>query len=192
MKRRIAVLAVLLGLLYLPVHTQSASSKQTPATEAAAQYVENDYEDVSSVESTDADADVVSMPITYTMTTGGIASSGRVMLSAVDKAAEASFLNQVEAQESLIEMPTVYHLDQNFPNPFNPVTEIHYSLPSSSHVTLKVYNMLGQLVSTLIDGEQESGYQSVQWAASDLSSGVYFYQITAGTFSNVKRMMLVK
>jgi hypothetical protein len=89
-------------------------------------------------------------------------------------------------------VPTTYSLNQNFPNPFNPSTRIEYSLPNNGVVTLNVYNTLGQVVATLVNERQESGYHAVTLDGSDLSSGVYFYQITAGKFTATKKMMLVK
>ena len=88
--------------------------------------------------------------------------------------------------------PTEYALEQNYPNPFNPTTVISFELPVSSYVTLKVYNMLGQEVATLIDGAQDAGMKSVTFDAAHLPSGVYTYRVSAGSFSDVKRMSLVK
>ncbi|HTK82988.1 MAG TPA: T9SS type A sorting domain-containing protein [Bacteroidota bacterium] len=96
------------------------------------------------------------------------------------------------------QLPVSYALEQNYPNPFNPTTTIRYSLPVAGHVTLKIYDLLGQEVVTLIDGEQEAGYQSVVWDASNAASDVYFYRVTATkrgtatTFSDMRKMTLVK
>jgi hypothetical protein len=88
--------------------------------------------------------------------------------------------------------PTSYVLQQNMPNPFNPSTMINYELPEAAHVTLKVFNMLGQEVATLVDGMEDAGYKTARFDGSNLSSGVYFYRITAGAFSDIKKMILVK
>jgi Secretion system C-terminal sorting domain len=89
-------------------------------------------------------------------------------------------------------VPLTYDLYQNYPNPFNPTTTIVYDLPMESNVGLKVYNLLGQVVANLADGKQQAGRHIVTFDASRLTSGVYFYQITAGNFVSVKKMVLVK
>jgi hypothetical protein len=83
-------------------------------------------------------------------------------------------------------------LYQNYPNPFNPVTTINFSLAKSGLTTLKVYNLLGQEVATLVKGEMTPGNHSVKFDDSKLASGIYVYRITAGTFSSNKEMMLLK
>jgi hypothetical protein len=89
-------------------------------------------------------------------------------------------------------LPAKYILGQNYPNPFNPITTIRYELPKASHVSLKVFNTLGQEVATLADGVEKAGYNSVQFDGSRLSSGVYFYRIIAETFTDVKKMVLIR
>jgi len=93
--------------------------------------------------------------------------------------------------------PTSYSLSQNFPNPFNPTTTIQYQLPKSSHVTLKIYNVLGQEVRTLIDEVQNQGKKIVVWNGKNnngqhVSSGVYIYRIHSGEFSKTKKMILLE
>jgi hypothetical protein len=85
-----------------------------------------------------------------------------------------------------------FNLNQNYPNPFNPTTVISYSLPSSSNVKLIVYNTLGQVVKTLESGYKTAGNYSINFNASNLSSGIYFYKLEAGSFSQIKKMMLIK
>jgi flagellar hook assembly protein FlgD len=89
-------------------------------------------------------------------------------------------------------------LGQNYPNPFNPLTRITYGLPERSTVKLEIFNMLGQNVATLVNGDKEAGYHSVEWNAP-IGSGLYFYRMTAvcssepsKTFTQVKKMLLVK
>jgi hypothetical protein len=89
-------------------------------------------------------------------------------------------------------IPTGYELEQNYPNPFNPSTSIAFSLPERTAMSLKVYNIVGQEMATLIDGLQEAGRYTVSFDASRLSSGVYFYRLQAGSSTEVKKMMLLK
>ncbi len=85
-----------------------------------------------------------------------------------------------------------FKLNQNYPNPFNPTTTISYSIPKRSNVSLKVYNMIGQEVAKLVNGEEEAGTYKVNFNGAELSSGIYFYKITAGSFSTVRKMILLK
>jgi hypothetical protein len=85
-----------------------------------------------------------------------------------------------------------YRLSQNYPNPFNPTTDIEFSIPKSEFVTLKVYNILGEEVITLISEKLTIGKYKYEWDASNLSSGIYFYRIQAGDFVETKKMILIK
>jgi len=85
-----------------------------------------------------------------------------------------------------------YQLNQNYPNPFNPTTQIKYTLAENSNVTLKVYDMLGKEVATLVNESQNAGAHSINFNASDLASGLYIYKIQAGNFTQAKKMMLLK
>ncbi len=89
-------------------------------------------------------------------------------------------------------VPSGFSLTQNYPNPFNPTTSINYSIPKNSFVTLKIYNVLGQEVATLFSGQQHAGNYSATFNASRLASGAYFYRLHAGSFSSVKKMVLMK
>jgi hypothetical protein len=96
-------------------------------------------------------------------------------------------------------LPAVYSLAQNYPNPWNPTTTISYGLPAESRVSLRVYNLLGELVATLVDGVQPAGYRVVNWNGVGHSSGVYFYRLEAvstdkplKTFTQMKKMLLIK
>jgi hypothetical protein len=91
-----------------------------------------------------------------------------------------------------VAVPKDFVLSQNYPNPFNPTTVINYQLPVTSRVVVKVYDMLGREVATLVNEVKSAGYYSVDFNASALSSGIYFYRITAGAFTQSKQMMLIK
>jgi hypothetical protein len=99
--------------------------------------------------------------------------------------------NTTGVENEKTNIPSEFRLHQNYPNPFNPSTTIRYQLPTLSHVTLKVFDVLGREVTTLVAGVEESGYKSVQWSASGVASGVYFYRLQAGQFSAVKKMLLM-
>jgi hypothetical protein len=88
--------------------------------------------------------------------------------------------------------PEVYSLDQNYPNPFNPTTTIRFNIPTTDRVTLSVYNILGQVVATLAEGVYSPGEYSVQFDAARFSSGVYFYRLHAGSFIQIKKMVVLK
>lgn len=88
--------------------------------------------------------------------------------------------------------PARFELTQNYPNPFNPTTTISYTLPKESFVTLRIYNILGQQISNLVNQNQMAGTYKVNFNASNLSSGVYFYTIQAGNFRQIKKMVLLK
>lgn len=85
-----------------------------------------------------------------------------------------------------------YKLEQNYPNPFNPVTKINYSIPKSSNVNISIYDILGQKVVSLVSEKQDAGKYSVDFDASELSSGIYYYKIEAGKFTSTKKMTLVR
>lgn len=89
-------------------------------------------------------------------------------------------------------MPTSYSLSQNYPNPFNPSTNVAYDVPKASHVTLEVFNVLGQRVASLVDQEMEAGSYIVEFDGSSISSGIYFYRLNAGDFTETKKMVMVK
>lgn len=94
--------------------------------------------------------------------------------------------------EVVIGISREYGLSQNFPNPFNPTTNISYQIPISGFVTLKIYDVSGKEVAKLVDQRQEAGYYTAMFDGSLLSSGIYFYKLTAGDFVEMKRMVLLK
>lgn len=90
------------------------------------------------------------------------------------------------------EIATKFTLKQNYPNPFNPTTNIEYSIPKTSNVTLKVYDVLGNEVATLVDNKLSAGVYNVKFDGSNLSSGIYFYTLSSGNFLQTKKLMLVR
>jgi hypothetical protein len=91
-----------------------------------------------------------------------------------------------------IKQPKGFDIGQNFPNPFNPSTLITYSIPVSSKVIVKVYNISGKLISTLVNENKEAGSYTVNFDAAGLSTGIYFYKIQAGNFAKTMKMLLLK
>jgi hypothetical protein len=100
--------------------------------------------------------------------------------------------NTVSVNNITTEIPREFSLSQNYPNPFNPVTMIKFALPKASFVTLKVYDMLGREVSVLVNGQKPAGQYIVDFDASSLTSGVYFYRLESNDFVEVKRMVVLK
>lgn len=100
--------------------------------------------------------------------------------------------NPTGIEKTVSTLPSDYHLEQNFPNPFNPATNIRYSISSSSKVVLRVFDVLGREVQTLVNTVQAPGRYTVTFGGRDFTSGVYLYQLTAGTFTETKKLMLLK
>jgi hypothetical protein len=92
----------------------------------------------------------------------------------------------------VISNPKKVKLSQNYPNPFNPVTSISFEIPQNEFVSLKVYDMLGKEVSDLISENKNAGYYTIEFNGNNLPSGIYFYKLSAGTFSEIKKMILIK
>ncbi|MFI5251198.1 MAG: T9SS type A sorting domain-containing protein [Bacteroidota bacterium] len=103
----------------------------------------------------------------------------------------------VRLKGTAVALPAQFALEQNYPNPFNPTTNIRYALPTDTRVTLKIYDVLGQEVVTLVDEMQSAGYKNVSWrsvnsAGLSVPSGMYFYRIQAGSFTQTKKLILLK
>ena len=111
-------------------------------------------------------------------------------LKQIDHNGAFTYSQEVAAQTGAV--PKVFAFTQNYPNPFNPTTQIAFSLPQQSTVKLKVFNVLGQEVATLVNGSLSAGTHSVTFDARNLASGLYIYRLTADNFTSVKKMMLLK
>ncbi|MGH7456741.1 MAG: T9SS type A sorting domain-containing protein, partial [bacterium] len=95
-------------------------------------------------------------------------------------------------KENITQTPSSFALEQNYPNPFNPSTTIAFSLPRAEHVTLKVFDLLGKEIGTLVDEKLAAGHYEVHWNAGGVESGTYFYQLRAGEFAATKKLILMK
>lgn len=100
------------------------------------------------------------------------------------------FTTEVETVSEFL--PVEYRLEQNFPNPFNPITTINYQLPITNYVSLKIYDILGKEVTVLVDGNMTPGKHSESWDASGFASGVYYYRLTAGEFTQTRKLILLR
>ena len=110
-------------------------------------------------------------------------------LKQIDIDGSFKYSNEVELSVTLAKE---FVLEQNYPNPFNPTTVISYSIPTASHVSVKVYDVLGNLISTLVNKKQVASSYQVNFDANNLSNGVYFYKIQAGNYTAIKKMLLIK
>ena len=110
-------------------------------------------------------------------------------LKQIDYDGSFEYSDEVEVEISL---PLEYQLVQNYPNPFNPSTTIKYSVPSAGTVQLKVYDVLGNEVTNLLNEYKQAGSYNIEWDASSLQSGVYFYQLRTNEFVETKKMILMK
>ena len=107
----------------------------------------------------------------------------------ISKASQAK--NEVEIQQRK-ESPQSFSLEQNYPNPFNPSTTIHYTIPENIFVSLKVYDVLGREIVSLVNSYEEAGFKSVEFDATNLPSGIYIYKLAAGKFVEMKKMIVIK
>jgi hypothetical protein len=129
-----------------------------------------------------------------TMTTKTL-NSGQFMFVALARKTGTTE-NSLDAPSSGVErvssLPGRFSLSQNYPNPFNPATEFQFTLPQERIVVLKIYDLLGREVSTLVNERMPAGSYTARWDAAGFASGVYFYRLTAGDFVSAKRMVLMK
>ncbi len=122
---------------------------------------------------------------------------GNYAVSGVDVALSPMSSTAVEQQSNLTGAPKRFELSQNYPNPFNPSTTIRYALPKASHVTLKIYNLRGEVVKTLVNGYQTAQNYQVVWngdndAGQKVAAGIYLYQLQAGNYQRTMRLILMK
>jgi len=118
------------------------------------------------------------------------AGSYNYRLKQVDLNGSSKYYNLAEVVK--IVSPETFNLSQNYPNPFNPTTKISWQIPAESYVTLKVYDLLGNEVATLVNEEKTAGIYEVEFDASRLTSGTYFYTLKSGGFISTKKLMLIK
>lgn len=109
----------------------------------------------------------------------------------------ATAMISINAQVEIAAVPQAFNLQQNYPNPFNPSTTIMYAVPQESQVTVEIYDITGKLVTTLVDAKQVAGYHAVAWngnnaVGSRVATGIYFYKMTAGNFSETRKMLFAK
>ncbi|MBK8984269.1 MAG: T9SS type A sorting domain-containing protein [Ignavibacteria bacterium] len=130
-------------------------------------------------------------PHSYSFTDRNVASGNyNYRLKQIDFNGNFEYFNL--SNEVVIGIPAEFKLSQNYPNPFNPSTTISYEIPVDGAVSLKIFDMSGKEVMNLVDGVKNAGYYSINFNASNLSSGIYFYKLSANDFTSVKKMMLVK
>jgi len=123
-------------------------------------------------------------------TTGSVNARDRIVIRPTHETPPSAPGDNIEYSGHRI--PDVYALKQNYPNPFNPSTVITYQLPGAVHVSLKVFDILGREVASLVDGMKEVGNYSLEWNPEALPSGLYYYRLVAGTFSETKKMLIVR
>jgi hypothetical protein len=121
-----------------------------------------------------------------------------VVMNTDSSLGENEFVSYTYSAESIIDVESepskefCFALYQNYPNPFNPTTTISFSIPSPAFISLKVYDILGNEVATLVNQERPAGEYEINLDASNLTSGVYFYRLNAGRFTEMKKMILMK
>lgn len=127
------------------------------------------------------------VPGGYGSVTGGTPGASTAQFDAI-----ACGPGLLSVPEQISNLPSAFNLEQNYPNPFNPNTTIKFSIPTSTRLSLKVYNTLGQEVATLADGEFGAGTYSVQWNAAGFASGVYFYRLQSGNHAETRKLILLR
>ncbi len=123
---------------------------------------------------------------------GTVAGSGYSLMSGIGHDVHGVLWTEVLEDDQVSPIPKQCTLEQNFPNPFNPTTTIRFALSARAMVDLSVYNILGQSVETLVNGDLDPGLYNVTLDATSLPTGVYFYRMTAGTFVQSRKLVILK
>ena len=156
-----------------------------------------DLEVLVSVQPNDILLDINEEDLSVTISAPDFVGEGTITVTVTDLdegSIQASITVIVETAVSneLDEMPLEFRLEQNYPNPFNPSTNISFSIPKASMVRMSVYDMLGRNISTLVNERKAAGRYTIRFEAGNLSSGTYIYRIEAGSFTQTKKLMLIK
>jgi len=110
-------------------------------------------------------------------------------LKQIDFGGQFEYSDEIEVE---VNGQLTFGLEQNYPNPFNPSTNIKYSVPENGFVNLSVYNLVGEEVSVLVSGQVNAGFYEIEFDATTLPSGIYFYKLQAGNFVEIKKLVLMK
>jgi hypothetical protein len=181
------------GNVLLTWSTATETNNKGFQVERKKEKTENKWEELGFVEGNGS----VNVPKSYSFTDKNLSGSGKIFyrLKQIDFDGTYDYSNIIEVE---IPLPLAFELGQNYPNPIsksstqNSGTRIEFTLPARSNVKLAVYNSLGEKVAELINGEREGGYHSYQWNTTNIPSGIYFYRLTAGQFSQTKKMVILR
>lgn len=197
-----------LSMVFVPIRPQAqalykSSGRQTWTSAVSREEIRAEYGKVRAIHSeknTDVALPMFDLPIWQTEDQHG----DEVLLDYFGTILERNETGQIKSTgkrwsrgQSEGALPSGFELGQNYPNPFNPTTEIGFALPANADVELSIFNVLGQKVATLVEGQQPAGYHTVTWNGtnsdgSSVASGIYFYRITSEKFNTSKKMMLLK
>ncbi|MCF8243302.1 MAG: T9SS type A sorting domain-containing protein [Melioribacteraceae bacterium] len=156
--------------------------------------VRNEVYHTANTSYTDESVDIVNplianQTVTYEVTSLNSIAAESDPSPSVSREVDGGVWKQANEEEDI---PLVYKLKQNYPNPFNPSTTIKYELPDEGHVVIKLYDVLGREIQTLVNESKSPGRYEIKFDGSKLSSGVYIYRIEAGQFTSIKKLMLMK